>query len=153
MSNHDPEPQCQIIFYVFHTAVRLLEKFINAFELWYWRRLLRVPWNARWSSYSILQKSVLNIHWKGWCWSWSSNTLATWCKRLTHWKRLQCRERLKQKEKGTTGYEMVGWQHPFDGHEFEQTPGDSDEQGSLVCCSPWSHRVRHNLATEQHCSV
>ena len=37
----------------------------------------------------------LNIHWKDWCWSWSSNTLATWCKGLTHWKRLWCWERLK----------------------------------------------------------
>ena len=34
------------------------------------------------------RKSVLNIHWKGWCWSWNSNPLATWCKELTHWKRL-----------------------------------------------------------------
>ena len=56
MSNHDPEPQCQIIFYIFHTAVCLLEKFINAFELWYWRRLLRVPWTARRSNQSILKE-------------------------------------------------------------------------------------------------
>ena len=41
------------------------------------------------------RKSVLNIHWKDWCWSWSSNTLATWCKEPTHWKRLWCWERLK----------------------------------------------------------
>ena len=40
-------------------------------------------------------KLVLNIHWKDWCWSWNSNTLATWCKELTHWKRLWCWERLK----------------------------------------------------------
>ena len=33
--------------------------------------------------------------------------------------------------------EMVGWHHRFNGHEFEQTLGDSGEQGSLVCCSPW----------------
>ena len=33
------------------------------------------------------RKLVLNIHWKDWCWSWSSNTLATWCEELTHWKR------------------------------------------------------------------
>ena len=33
------------------------------------------------------RKSTLNIHWKDWCWSWSSNTLATWCEKLTHWKR------------------------------------------------------------------
>ena len=43
------------------------------FELWCWRRLLRVPRTARRS-----KKSVLNIHWKDWCWSWNSNTLATW---------------------------------------------------------------------------
>ena len=41
------------------------------------------------------RKSVLNIHWKDWCWSWSSNILATWCKELTHWKRPCCWERLK----------------------------------------------------------
>ena len=35
---------------------------------------------------------------------------------------------------------MVGWHHPLNGHEFEQAPGDSDGQGSLVCCSPWVHK-------------
>ena len=51
---------------------------IDAFELWCWRRLLRVPWTARRSNWSMLRKSVLNIHWKDWCWSWNSNPLATW---------------------------------------------------------------------------
>ena len=41
------------------------------------------------------KKSVLNIHWKDWCWSWNSNTLATWCEELTHWDRPWCWERLK----------------------------------------------------------
>ena len=41
------------------------------------------------------RKSVLNIHWKDWGWSWNSNTLATWCEELAHWKRLWCWERLK----------------------------------------------------------
>ena len=41
------------------------------------------------------RKSVLIIHWKDWCWSWSSNPLATWCEELTHWKRPWCWERLK----------------------------------------------------------
>ena len=41
------------------------------------------------------RKSVLNLHWKDWCWSWNSNTLATWCKELTHWKRPWWWERLK----------------------------------------------------------
>ena len=42
-----------------------------------------------------------------------------------------------QKEKGTTEQEMVGWHHWLNGHESEQTPGDSEGQGSLECCSPW----------------
>ena len=36
--------------------------------------------------------------------------------------------------------EMVGWQHQLNGHEFEQTLGDGEEQRSLVCCSPWGHK-------------
>ena len=46
------------------------------------------------------RKSVLNIYWKNWCWSWNSNTLATWCEELTHWKRPWCWERLKAGGKG-----------------------------------------------------
>ena len=42
---------------------------------------------------------------------------------------------------------MVGWYHRLDGHDFEQAPGDCEGQGSLVCCSPWGHRVRDNRAT------
>ena len=42
-----------------------------------------------------IEYSTLNIQWKDWCWSWSSNTLATWCKQPTHWKRPWCWERLK----------------------------------------------------------
>ena len=57
---------------------------IDAFELWYWRRLLRVPWTARRSNQSILKDISPEYHWKNWCWSWKSNTLATWCKELTH---------------------------------------------------------------------
>ena len=43
-------------------------------------------------------------------------------------------------EEGTTEDEMVGWHHRLDGHEFEQTLGVGDAQGSLVCCSPWGHK-------------
>ena len=60
---------------------------IDAFELWCWRRLLRVPWTTR--------RSNLSVHWKDWCWSWNSITLATSCKELTHLKRPWCWERLK----------------------------------------------------------
>ena len=45
--------------------------------------------------------------------------------------------------------EMVGWHHQLNGHEFEESLGDGDGQGSLVCCSPLGGRVRHDLMTEQ----
>ena len=82
---------------------------IDAFELWCWRRLLRVPQTARRSNQSISwRRSVLSVHWKDWCWSWSSNTLATWCEELTHWKRPSCWERLKMEgEGGDRGWD--GW--------------------------------------------
>ena len=73
---------------------------IDAFELWCWRRLLRVPWTARRSNQSILKETVLNIHRKDWCWSWSSNTLATWCKEVTDLKIPWFWERLKAEEEG-----------------------------------------------------
>ena len=68
---------------------------IDAFELWCWRRLLRVPWTARRSNQSILKKISPEYHWKDWCWSWNSNTSATWYKELTDLKRPWCWERLK----------------------------------------------------------
>ena len=68
---------------------------IYAFELWCWRRLLRVPWSARRSNQSILKEISPESHWKDWCWSWNSNTSATWCEELTHSKRPWCWERLK----------------------------------------------------------
>ena len=80
---------------------------IDAFELWCWRRLLRVPWNVRRSSQSILKEISLNVHWKDLCWSWNSNALATWCKDLTHWKRPWCWERLKVGEGHNRGWD--GW--------------------------------------------
>ena len=56
---------------------------IDAFELWCWRRLLRVSWTARRSNQSILKEISPEYSQKGWCWGWNSNTLATWCKELT----------------------------------------------------------------------
>ena len=52
-------------------------------------------------------KSVLNIHWKDWCWSWNSNILATYCEELTHWKRPWCWARLKVREGDDSGWN--GW--------------------------------------------
>ena len=55
-----------------------------------------------------------------------------------------------RRRRGVTEDEMVGWHHELNGHELEQTPGDSEGQGSLGCCSPWgSQRVEHDWTTEQ----
>ena len=67
----------------------------DAFEVWSWGRLLRVPWTARRSNLSMLKEISPEYSWKDWCWSWNSNTLATWCEELTHWKRPWCWKRLK----------------------------------------------------------
>ena len=58
-------------------------------------------------------------------------------------KKILMQERWKAGE-GVTEDEVVGWHHRLNGHAFEQTPGDSEGQGSLVCYSPWGHRVRHD---------
>ena len=71
---------------------------IDVFELWCCRRLLRVPWTARRSNQSILKEISPEYSLEDWCWSWNSNTLATCCEELTHWKRLWCWERLKAEE-------------------------------------------------------
>ena len=54
-----------------------------------------------------------------------------------------------RQEKGTTEDKMVGWHHRLNGHGFEQTPGDGEGLGILVCCSPWRCRVGHDWETEQ----
>ena len=104
----------------------------DAFELWCWRRLLRVPWIARRSN-----QSILNIQWKDWCLSWNSNTYA---KSWLIWKDPDARKDWRWEEKGTTEDEMVGWRHWLDGHEFEQALGVGNGQGVLVCCSSWGHK-------------
>ena len=52
--------------------------------------------------------SLLLVHWKDWCWSWNSNTLASWCEELTQWKRPWCWERLKAGGEGDNR-EWDGW--------------------------------------------
>ena len=71
---------------------------IYALKLWCWRRLLRDSWTARDQTSQSWKILILNINWKDSC--WNSNTLATWCKELAHWKRSWCLERLKAKGEG-----------------------------------------------------
>ena len=83
----------------------------NAFELWCWRRLLRVPWTAR-SNQSILKEINPEYSLEGLMLKLKLNTLATWCKELTHWKRPWCWERLKAGGEGDNrGWDgwMASW--------------------------------------------
>ena len=68
---------------------------IDAFELWCWRRLLRVPWTARRSSQSILKEISPGCSAEGLMLKLKLNSLATWCEELTYWKRPWCWERLR----------------------------------------------------------
>ena len=81
---------------------------IDAFELWCWIRLLRAPWTARRSNQSILKEISPGCSLEGLMLNWSPNTLATWCKELTRWKRPWCWERLKAGGKGDDR-EWDGW--------------------------------------------
>ena len=95
---------------------------IDAFALWCWRRLLRVPWTARRSSQSILKEISPGFHWKDWCWGWNS---ILWPPNAKSWLILKdpgAGKDWKQEEKGTTEDEMVGWHHWLNGHEFGWTP-------------------------------
>ena len=89
---------------------------IDAFELWCWRKFLRVPWTARRSNQSILKEInlLMIIHWKDWC--WSSSTLATDVKSQLIEKDPDAGKDWRQEEKGTTEDEMVGRHHQFNGH-------------------------------------
>ena len=85
-------------------------------------------------------KEWLGVYWKDWCWSWNSNTLATWCEELTHLKRLLCKERLRTGGEG----DNRGW----DGWMALTTQWiciwiDSGSwwwAGRPVCCSSWGHK-------------
>ena len=122
---------------------------IDVFELWCWRRFLRVPWTAKRSNRSILKEINPEYSLEDLTLNWSSNTLATWCEESTHWKRPWCWERLKAggeaDDRGWDGLmaSLTQWT------EFEQTLGDGEGQRSLVCWSSWGCKVGPDLVTEQ----
>ena len=114
---------------------------IDAFELWCWRRLLRVPWtqgdqasqswfgNQSWifigSTDAEVEAPIL----------WPSDVKS----QLTG-KNPDGEEDWGQEEKGVTEDEIIGWHHQLNGREFEQTPGDSEGLGNLECYSPWRQK-------------
>ena len=108
---------------------------IDAFELWCWRRLLRVPWTARRANQSILKEISPGCSLEGLMLKLKLPIL--WPPDAKSWLIGRDHDAGKdwgQEEKGTTEDEMVAWHHQLDGHEFGWTPGVGDGQGGLACC-------------------
>ena len=110
---------------------------IDAFKLWCWRRLLKVPWTARRSNQSILREinpeysSGLILKLKLQHFGYLMQTANSFPRR---WERLRA-----EGEEGIRGCD--GWMyHWCNGHELGQTLGDSEGLGDLVCCSPWGRK-------------
>ena len=110
---------------------------IDAFELWCWRRLLRVPWTARRSNQSILKEISPEYSLEGPMLKVKLQYFGHLTWRTDSRKDPDAGKDWRKEEKGTTEDEMVGWHHCLNGHEFEQALGVGDEQESLACCSPW----------------
>ena len=105
---------------------------IDAFELWYWRRLLRVPWTARRSNQSIPKEISPGFSLEG------LTLKLTLCppdvKSWLIWKDPDAGRDWGQEKKGMMEDEMAGWHHWLNGHGIGWTPGAGDGQGGLACC-------------------
>ena len=121
---------------------------IDAFELWCWRRLLRVPWTARKSNLSILKEIGPGYSLEELIWSWNSNTLSTSCEALTHLKDPHAGKDWGQEEKGATEDERVGWHHWLNGQEFGRLQELMMDSEAGVLQSMGSQRVGHDWATK-----
>ena len=114
---------------------------IDAFELWGWRRLLRVPWTARRSNQSILKEISPECSLKGLMLKLRLQYFGQLMQRTDSLeKTLMLGKIWRQEEKKMKEDEMVGWHHRLNGLEFEQALGVGDGQGSLVCCIPLVHK-------------
>ena len=94
---------------------------LDAFELWCWRRLSRVPWTARRSNQSILKEISPGCSSEGLMLKLKLQYFGHLMRRADSFEKT-----LMLEEKGTTEDEMVGWHHWLNGHAFEQAPGIGD---------------------------
>ena len=114
---------------------------IDAFELWCWRRLLRVPWTARRSNQSILKDISPGCSLEGLMLKLKLQYFGHLVQRVDSLEKTLMLGGIGGKEeKGTTEDEMAGWHHGLNGHEFQWTSGVGDGQGGLVCCDSWGHK-------------
>ena len=114
---------------------------IDAFEVWCWRRLLRVPWTVRRSNQSVLKDISPGYSLEGMMLKLKLQYFGHLMQRKS-WligKDSDAGRNWGQEEKETTE-DMAGWHHRLNGHEFEWTPGVGDGQGGPVCCDSWGRK-------------
>ena len=107
----------------------------DAFELWCWRRLLRVPWTARRSNQSILKEISSECSLEGPILKLKLRYFGHLMGRVDSMEKTLMLGKIEGRRD-----EMVGWHHQLDGHESKQAPGVGDGQGGLACCSPWCRK-------------
>ena len=110
---------------------------IDAFELWCWRRLLRVPWTARRSNQFILKGISPGCSLEGLMLNLKLQYFGHLMWSTDSFEKTLMLGKIEAGEKGTTEDEMVGWHHWLNGHGFGWTLGVGDGQGGLVCCGSW----------------
>ena len=118
-------------------TVKKAEHWIDAFELWCWRRLLRVPWTARRSNQSLLKEINPEYSLEGLMLKLKLQYFGLLMRRTDSFKRLWCWKDWRQEEKKTTEDEMFGWHHQLNGHVFGWTLEVGVGQWGLACYSSW----------------
>ena len=113
---------------------------IDVFELWCWRRLLRVPWTARRSNQCILKEINPGISFEGMMLKLKLQYFGHLMWRVDSLEDSDAGRDWGQEEKGTTEDEMAGWHHWLDGRESEWIMGVGDGQGGLACCNSWGRK-------------
>ena len=107
---------------------------IDAFELWYWRRLLRVSWTARKPNQSILKEISPEYSLEELILKLKLQYFGHLMQRTDPLEKTLMLGKIAGRREGD---EVVGWHHQLDGHAQTQALGVGDGQGSLACCSPW----------------
>ena len=118
---------------------------IDAFELWCWRRLLRVSWTARTSNQSIIKEISPGCSLEGLMLRLKLQYFGHLMRRVDSLEKTG--RDWGQEEKGTTEDEMAGWHHQLNGREFGWTLGVGNWQGVLACCNSWG--CKESNMTEQ----
>jgi len=113
---------------------------IGTFELWCWRRLLRVPWTAGRSNQSILKETIPECSLEGLMLKLKLQYFGHLMWRVDSLEKTDAGRDWGQEEKGKTEDEMAWWHHWLNGYEFEWTLRVGDGQGGLACCSSWGHK-------------